>query len=71
MDKNELKSRIDFNNIQEKNIEVIKGIPKTVKMYDYLVDYDGNFIVPLTPLESKLIEKLQDLEARISELEKR
>ncbi len=71
MDKEQIKSRIDFNNIQEKTIEDVKGVPDTGRKHDYFVDFEGNFIIPLSPLESKLIEKLQDLEARIIELEKK
>ena len=71
MDKEQVKSRIDFNNIQEKSIEAVKGIPETARNYDYLVDLEGNFIIPLTPLEVKLIEKIKELEARIEQLEKR
>ena len=70
MDREEIKNRIDFNNIQEIEIEDIKGIPDTVRKYDYLVDFEGNFIIPLTPLEVKLIEKMKELEARIMALEK-
>ena len=69
MDKNELKSRIDFNNILEKTIEDVKGVPDTGRKHDYLVDFEGNFIVPLKPLEVKLIEKIKELEARIKAME--
>ena len=70
MDKNEIKNRINFDNIQQKSIEDIKGVPETAKEYDFLVDYEGNFIIPLSPLEIKLIEKIKELEERILELEK-
>lgn len=70
MDKEEIKKRIDFNNIQEKKIKMIKGIPDTVKTYDCLVDYEGNFIIPLSPLDVKIIEYIKNLEVRIKELEK-
>ena len=69
MDKEEIKNRIDFNNIQEKSIEIIKGIPSTVEKYDYLVDYEGNYIIALSPLDVKLIEKIEALEKRINILE--
>ena len=36
---------------------------------DYLVDFEGNFIVPLSPLDVKLIEKIKELELRIKKLE--
>lgn len=71
MKKEEIKSRIDFNNIQEfvELEDYSKGIFDTTKI-DYLVDFEGNFIIPLTPLELKLIEWIKELEARILELEK-
>ncbi len=69
MDKNKIKNRIDFDNIQELEYEAIKGIPDTIIKTDYLVDFEGNFIVPLSPLDLKLIEKIKELEARIIKLE--
>lgn len=69
MDKEELKNRIDFDNIQELEKEMIKGIPETIQKTDYLVDFEGNFILPLSPLEVKLIEKIKDFELRIKVLE--
>ncbi|MFX1380754.1 MAG: hypothetical protein ACFFA4_16855 [Promethearchaeota archaeon] len=57
MDREEIKDRIDFNNIQTKN----GG--------EFLVDYEGNFIVPLSPLNIKMIEYIKILEGRISALE--
>lgn len=66
MDKEEIKNRIDFNNIQELE-------PKTSSVRqrkdDYLVDYEGNFIYKLNPLEFKLIETVLALEERIKKLE--
>ncbi|KKL19163.1 hypothetical protein LCGC14_2227870 [marine sediment metagenome] len=70
MDKEEIKNRINFDNIQELEYEMIKGIPETLRKEDYLVDFEGNFIIPISPLEMKLIEKMKDLEARIIELER-
>jgi len=67
MDKEEVKNRIDFNNIQVK-VWKSEFIPDQEE--DYLVDFEGNFIYPLSPLDMKLIEKIKDLEARILELEK-
>ncbi len=69
MDKEEIKNRINFDNIQELEYEMIKGIPDTIIKTDYLVDFEGNFIIPLTPLEVKLIEKIKELEARIKAME--
>ena len=65
MDKNELISKIDFNNVVEKtelsyNIETKK---------DYLVDSKGNKLMRLQPLDVKLIEKIKELEARLAVLE--
>ena len=65
MDKEEIKNRIDFNNIKEKEL---LGIFDSQKV-DYLVDFEGNFIYPINPLEMKLIKKIKDLEERIKKLE--
>ena len=65
MDKEKIKNRIDLNNIQEKEIIELLDSRKV----DYLVDYEGNFIIPLSPLEVKLIGKILDLEKRIKKLE--
>jgi len=67
MDKNELISKIDFNNVVEKtelsyNIETKK---------DYLVDSKGNKLMRLQPLDVKLIEKIKELEARLQALEEK
>ena len=67
MDNKEIKNRIDFNNIQEKES---LGMFESRKD-DYLVDSEGNYIVPLSPLEVKLIEKVNELEARIAKLEEK
>lgn len=66
MDKEEIKNRIDFNNIGQKNID-ITGLE--VNIQDYLIDYEGNYIIPLTPLDMKLIEEIQLLKERIKKLE--
>ena len=66
MNKEEIKKRIDFKNVQEKNIPNDLGIDMKI---DYLVDFEGNFIVPLSPLDVKLIEKIKELELRIKKLE--
>ena len=67
MDKEQLKTKIDFNNIQE---FISTDIFDRIKKEDYLVDFEGNFIIPLTLLDMKLIEELKNLKARIIELEK-
>jgi len=71
MDKETIKNRIDFNNIQEIELEDVVGIPETIKKYDYLVDFEGNFILPLSLVELKLIEWIKILEERIKTLEER
>ena len=67
MDKEKIKNRIDLNNIQELEVTSRDITTKT----DYLVDFEGNFIIPLTPLDMKLIEKIKDLELRIKKLEEK
>lgn len=66
MDKEEIKNRINLDNIQEKRIEIIKDIE--IKR-DYLVDFEGNFILPISPIEFKLIEEIKLLKERILKLE--
>jgi len=62
MDKEEIKNKIDFKKIIEVQWEDgIKG--------DYLQDSEGNNIIALNPLDVILIEKIQELEKRIKELE--
>ena len=70
MDKEEIKNRINLDNIQEfiEEKDLKKGIFDTNK-YDYLVDFEGNFIVPLSPLDVVLIERIKELELRIKKLE--
>lgn len=58
----EIKDKIDFNNIQELIIN------KETK--SYLMD-GTNYMYPLSPLDIKLIEEIKDLKIRIIELEKR
>ena len=62
MDREELKDKIDFDNIQE-------FITKDNIKIDYLMDSEGNHIIPLTPLNMKLIEKIKELEVRLKRLE--
>ena len=69
MNKDEIKSRIDFNNIQEIEIQMIEGIPDTIEKIDCLIDFEGNAIIQLTPLVVKLIEKIKELDERIKILE--
>ncbi len=69
MDKEEVKNRMDFNNIQVFEYELVEGVKDTIVKEDYLVDFEGNFIYPLSILDVKLIEKIKELEARITELE--
>ena len=65
MDKEEMKSRMDFNNIEERT----QIISKVEFKRDYLVDNQGEILFPLTSLEVKLIEKLKELDERIKVLE--
>ena len=70
MDKEELKNTIDFNKIIEVEIEVVKGLNIKEKV-NFMEDDKGNKILMLTPLEFKLIEKINDLEERIKTLEEK
>ena len=47
MDKEEIKNRIDLNNVEPR---IIKGRPTR----DYIIDGEGNAIYPISPLEFKL-----------------
>ena len=74
MDKNEIKSRINLFNIQEKEFIITEmdtklGIEEEIDRQDYIVDYEGNFIYPVNPLEYILINYVKDLEARINKIE--
>ena len=67
MDKEEIKSKIDLNRIEVKpNIIYGEDFGK-----DYLIDDKGNYLMPVSPLEFKLIEKIKDLELRIKKLEEK
>lgn len=65
MEKEEIKSKIDFKNIQE--FTDVKRLDN--RKSDYLVDSEGNYIIYLSPLNVKLIERLLELEDRIKALE--
>ena len=67
MDKEEIKTKCDLNRIEEKIFTNVLGTRKI----DYIIDNDGNAILPVPVLEFKMIEKILDLEARIIELEKK
>ena len=69
MDKEEIKDKIDIYNVQEKNVN--KFLPEEPIMVDYLVDKDGNFIVPLRSIDVVLIDYIKDLELRIKKLEEK
>lgn len=64
MDNETLKSKVDFTR---------KGtlVDENGLNQDYLMDEKGNYIIPLSVLEFKLIEKIKDLEERIKILEER
>ena len=65
MDKEELKSKIDLDRIEERTFTNIDDEYKA----DYIIDDKGNAIIPISPLEFKLIEKIKDLETRLEALE--
>lgn len=67
MDKEEIKNKIDLNNIEERTFS--NFIEEEYKA-DYIIDDKGNAILPVSQLEFKMIEKIKDLETRIVELEK-
>lgn len=64
MNKEQLKERIDFNNIREIEFAKLDN-----QKFDYIQDSEGNNILRVSPLEFKLIEKIKELENRIKELE--
>ena len=66
MDKEEIKARIDFENIKELNTTNFIG--DEVKM-DYLVDFEGNHIIALSPLNVKFIEEIKLIKERLKKLE--
>jgi len=59
MDIEEIKSKIDLNKIESRTI-------KDLPTQDFIIDDKGNAIFLVSPLEFKLIEKIKDLEARIT-----
>lgn len=63
MDKEEIKTKIDLDNIKEFTDET--------GTFDYIYDSEGNAIVSVSPLEILLINRIKDLEARILKLESR
>ena len=65
MRKEELKEKIDLNRIEEREF---LGIFETRKE-DYIIDDKGNAIIPVDPLQFKMIERIKDLEERIKKLE--
>jgi len=66
MDKEEIKEKCDFNKIRE---ITFTNIGNEELKADYIVNDKGEGIIPISPLEYKLIEKIKDLESRITELE--
>ena len=66
MDKEQIKERIDFENISE--LITTNFIGDEVKM-DYLTDFEGNYIIALSPLNVKFIEEIKLLKERLKKLE--
>ncbi|GAI27517.1 unnamed protein product [marine sediment metagenome] len=66
MDKEEIKNRIDFTKIREVTFKEEAGVEYKL---DYLYDYEDNNILPVSHIEVKLIERINDLEERIKKLE--
>lgn len=67
MDKEELKTKIDLNNIEER---IFMNMDIEYKQ-DYIIDNEGNAIIPIPPLIFKLIEEIKALKIRIEIVEKR
>ena len=67
MDKETIKEKCNFDRIEEIILDDTLGI---IKKGDYIIDDKGNAIIPVSPLEFKIIEKIKELENRIAELEK-
>ena len=68
MDIELLKEKCDLRNIKE--ITFKNTFNDDIKA-DYIIDADGNNIIPVSILEFKLIEKINELEDRLNELEAR
>ena len=66
MDKETLKNKCDLNRIEERTFT---SIFQEEYKQDYIIDDKGNAIIPISPLEFKLIETIKDLEERIKVLE--
>ena len=61
----ELKNKIDLNKIEVKpNIIMGEDFGR-----DYLIDDKGNYLMPVSPLEFKLIEEIKLLKERVEKLE--
>jgi len=67
MNKEELKEKCDLGNIKE---VIFKDILNEDIKIDYIIDVDGNKIIPVSILEFKMIEKIKELENRLKVLEK-
>lgn len=66
MDKEEIKERCDLSKIEERIFVNVFGDEDKA---DYIIDNKGNAIIPVSPLDFKIIEKLKELEARIKVIE--
>ena len=69
MDKEEVKRRMDFNKIHEVEIETLASL--ITERIDYFYDDEGHNIMPINPVEMKIINKVKELETRINDLEKK
>ena len=70
MDKEEVKRRMDFDKIREVELETLGIDGLITERNDYFYDDEGHNIMPINPVEMKIINKIKDLEARVQELEK-
>jgi hypothetical protein len=61
-----IKQHIDFKRrgLLERN-----NVFDEIEKFEYLLDEEGNYFVDITPLESKLIDTILELEERIKKLE--
>jgi hypothetical protein len=64
MNKEEIKKEIDIKDLTIEEREIQEEIKE-----DFIINNEGNPIILLKPLETKLIEKIQELESRIAALE--
>ena len=66
MKEEELKNKLDFNNMGEREFSVFTD---EVEKRDYFFDDKEKPIYPISPVEMKLIGRIKELEARITDME--